>query len=221
MNLSGIRKFNERFKLVEGVLHKRCTNCKQFVPHEKFTKAKNTTDKKTPNCNECRNKKRDNAKVRQYYRNNWKEKKARYFQENKTRIYEQRKQKRKSCPLANMYIRVRKFVRKARLHAKQRDRNRSVDIIGCSKSELLAHLISTFEKNYKIKYEDKYFKDLHIDHIVPLSTGKCYDDFLKLNHYTNLQFLHKDHNLEKKNNINYCIPDFPISKYTKEEEITE
>jgi hypothetical protein len=77
----------------------------------------------------------------------------------------------------------------------------------------LNYLIITFEKNYKIKYKEIYFKDLHIDHVIPLSTGKTYDDFLKLNHYTNLQFLHKQHNMEKKNNINYIVPDFPIYLY--------
>jgi hypothetical protein len=213
MDFSKIKGFENRFKFVENVLYKKCTECKLFVEHSKFTKAKNTADKKTPNCNECRNKKRDNAKCRFYYRNNGKDKKALYFKKNRERIYKQREQKRNNCPIHNSYIRVRKFIRKSRLLSKQYSTNKTMNIIGCSKLELLNYLIITFEKNYKIKYKEIYFKDLHIDHVIPLSTGKTYDDFLKLNHYTNLQFLHKQHNMEKKNNINYIVPDFPIYLY--------
>lgn len=219
MDFSRIRKFNDRFKLIDNVLYKKCTECKLFISHNKFTKAKNTADKKTPNCNECRKKKLNNNKQREYYRAGGKEKKSKYFKDNKERIYNQRKEKRNTCSINNAYIRVRKFVRKSRLLGKQYPRNNTMNIIGCSKAELLSHLINTFEINYKIKYKDVYFKDLHIDHIIPLSTGNCYQDFLKLNHYTNLQFLHKIHNMEKKDKIQYTIPEFPLHLYESRGEL--
>jgi hypothetical protein len=213
VDFSRIKKFSDRFKLVGEVLYKKCTECKLFIEHAKFTKAKNTSDKKTPNCNECRRKKLNNSKQREYYRARGKEKKSKYFKDNRDRIYKQREEKRNTCPIHNTYIRMRKFVRKSRLLSKQYPRNNTMQVIGCSKTELLSHLISTFEVNYKIKYNDEYFKDLHIDHVIPLSTGNCYEDFLKLNHYTNLQFLHKIHNMEKKDKVEYNIPEFPIHLY--------
>ena len=105
------------------------------------------------------------------------------------------------------------MIRKERLMLTDRLNKKSKEILGCNKVELFNHLKQTFEYNYKIKYNDIYFNDLHIDHIIPISSGKNEQDFIKLNHYTNLQFLHKDHNMQKKDKLDYVIPKFPIEDY--------
>jgi hypothetical protein len=41
----------------------------------------------------------------------------------------------------------------------------------------------------------------HVDHIIPLSSGKTESELLKLNHYTNLKPLWAKDNLAKSNKI--------------------
>jgi hypothetical protein len=47
--------------------------------------------------------------------------------------------------------------------------------------------------------------NLHIDHIIPISTAKTEQDVIKLNHYTNLQWLIDKDNLKKSNRLNWDI----------------
>lgn len=199
-----------RFKLIDNTWNKRCSKCFEFKPLDLFTKAKNTACKLTPNCNSCRKlKKLTPEYVQEWYKNGGKEKKKAYYQANKKIIHNQRNEHRVSNPDKVLINRIRKFVRKCRLKLKDKFLT-SHKILGCNKKEFFDHLIRTFELNYNIVYEDKYFKDLHIDHIVPLSSAKDHEEAVLLNHYTNLQFLHKDHNLRKKNKLNYVIPPFPL-----------
>ena len=74
-------------------------------------------------------------------------------------------------------------------------------IIGCKYSELLEHLTKTFENRYKrqITKEDK----VHIDHIKPLCTAKTEEELLKLNHFSNLQWLLAKDNLKKGSKLNW------------------
>lgn len=71
--------------------------------------------------------------------------------------------------------------------------------IGCTRSELIAHIESQFEPGMTW---DNY-GHWHIDHIVPLASGKCdcFDttvaNLSRLNHYTNLQPLWAEDNIRK------------------------
>jgi 5-methylcytosine-specific restriction endonuclease McrA len=46
---------------------------------------------------------------------------------------------------------------------------------------------------------DNYFKDSHIDHVVPISLANTEKEVLLLNHYSNFQILTKKENLKKGN----------------------
>lgn len=210
-----ITKLKHRFKCIQEVWYKQCSKCKEFkILETEFTKDKNTSCGKTPNCNECRGLKKMTPEYRQkWYKNSGKIKKQEYYQKNKQSIHIQREQSRKKDPLKLINQRVRKFIRKNRLKTGFKKQSKSNEIIGCSKRELYDYLINTFEINYKIKYEEKYFKDLHIDHKIPLSTVKTEKESLLLNHYTNLQFLYKEHNMQKKSKLNYIIPPFPVELF--------
>lgn len=207
----------ERFKEIDGVIYKRCTNCGEFkILETEFTKAKNTTDKRTPNCKECRRKiPQDKEKKKIRYKEDGYLKKKEYSQRNKVRRNEYQRSRKNNKKFA-ILDRIRKLTRKARLKCKDKYPEKTFKILGCSKLDLLEYLKNKFFEVYKIEYKDIYFKDLHIDHIVPISLANTDEELIKLSHYSNLQFLHKDHNMAKKTNVDYIIPPFPIENYTME-----
>jgi hypothetical protein len=100
------------------------------------------------------------------------------------------KKKRENNPL----YRLRKAVRD-RLYAAlitKKTRN-TEEIIGCSVEMLKEYLESKFVEGMSWENHGEW----HIDHIIPLSSGKTDDEIYKLSHYTNLQPLWKDDNLKK------------------------
>jgi len=82
---------------------------------------------------------------------------------------------------------------------------RTLDIIGCSSEELRNHLEATFEANYGMPREWLGNIEVHIDHIIPISTAKTEEEVYKLNHYSNLQLLFKEDNLMKSNRLNWEV----------------
>jgi len=80
----------------------------------------------------------------------------------------------------------------------------STEIIGCSYQELNKYLERTFFKNYGVIF-DKSKHDVHIDHIIPLSSAENLEDIIRLNHYTNLQYLLKSDNLRKSDKLEYTL----------------
>lgn len=197
-----------RYLVCLGEIYKKCTKCQTFVELETgFSTSKLTADGKTPNCLGCRRKKYQcPIKRKEWYIKN-KNKKSDYYQKNKKHIHETRKKFINSSPINILQNRYRKGIRKQRINRVKN--GRSLEVLGCSYQEFYEYLIKTFEMNYKIKYDEKYWPDLHIDHIIPKNIAKTEEDVLKLNHYTNFQLLHKTHNMEKKTNMNYVVPEYP------------
>lgn len=81
--------------------------------------------------------------------------------------------------------------------------SRTFEILGASYEVVIKHLEDSFEANYGIPREYISSFDLHIDHIIPVSSAKDYNEFLKLNHYKNLQYLTAEDNLKKGGKIEY------------------
>lgn len=73
----------------------------------------------------------------------------------------------------------------------------TLKLIGCSREELKSHL----EKQFKpgMNWENYNYNGWHIDHIIPLSTAKTFEEIVekKLMHYTNLQPLWRLDNQKK------------------------
>ena len=78
---------------------------------------------------------------------------------------------------------------------------RTSELVGCSAEELYQHLTQTFEKKYNCKWDDRYMSDVHIDHIVPISSAKTLKEVKELFNYKNLQLLKGRDNLIKSNKI--------------------
>lgn len=86
---------------------------------------------------------------------------------------------------------------------------RTEKILCCSFEEFKLYLESKFEDwmnwdNKGLYNPEKFNFGWDIDHIIPLSTAKCEEDIIKLNHFTNLQPLCSKINREiKSNRIDY------------------
>jgi len=76
--------------------------------------------------------------------------------------------------------------------------NKTFDILGCSHEFLKEYIEKKFTDGM---CWDRMGKEIHIDHIIPLSFAKSEDEIYKLCHYTNLQPLWAEDNLKKSNKI--------------------
>ena len=90
------------------------------------------------------------------------------------------------------------FVRK-----KYKKYEKTEKIIGCSLDFLCNYLRETYYKNYGVEYDGT--QNVHIDHIVPLSTAKTEKDVYRLCHYTNLQLLNAKDNLRKSDKLDFVL----------------
>lgn len=72
--------------------------------------------------------------------------------------------------------------------------SKSVQILGCSIQFLKEHLEASAVKNYGFFDPNASY---HIDHIIPVSSASTIDEAIKLNHYTNLQYLTPFDNISK------------------------
>ena len=78
-------------------------------------------------------------------------------------------------------------------------------ILGCTIEYFINYLIKTYENNYKEKWDWKYLKNVHVDHVIPLASANTEEEVIKLCHYTNLQLLKAEDNLNKKDKLDWRI----------------
>jgi len=90
--------------------------------------------------------------------------------------------------------RIYHFLRKNNITKK----NKTFNIIGCSPEYLKVHLEKQFTEGMSWELVGQ---DIHIDHIIPLSSAKTEEEIYKLCHYTNLQPLWAKENLSKGSKI--------------------
>lgn len=72
-------------------------------------------------------------------------------------------------------------------------RSKTSKILGCSFEEFKAHIESQFQQG--MSWENRHL--WHIDHIMPVSMAKTYDEVYRLNHYRNLRPLWAHENISK------------------------
>lgn len=72
-------------------------------------------------------------------------------------------------------------------------RSKTAEILGCSFPEFSRHIESQFVRGMSWSNRDEW----HIDHIVPASSAKTYEEAIKLNHFTNLRPLWARDNMRK------------------------
>lgn len=103
----------------------------------------------------------------------------------------------KNDVLFNFTYRIRNLVKNAIRKNGYSKTSKTFKIVGLSKKALLEYLWQGFEKKYGLCRSAVSLKELHIDHIIPISSAKCQEDVISLNHYSNLQFLFAKDNLSK------------------------
>lgn len=193
---------------------KKCNVCNLEKEISFFDKRNDTKDGRRNTCKKCRS-----EKSREYYNENKdrillnidKERKRKYDSEYRKVYYLKNKDKIndylrkyynkiKENPLKRMEINVRSRIRASFSVSKWNKNNKTKEILGCSYEELFLHIQSKFTDGMTW---DKIGSEIHIDHIVPISSAKTEGDIIKLNHYTNLQPLWAKDNLIKSNKMNY------------------
>ena len=161
------------------------------------------------------NKEKIKRKSKKWYENNKERAKEVQTEYRKNNIERLRKRdneylrnKREVNPLFKLCSNIRSYIRSSIIKGGYSKKSRSFEILGCSYKEFKKQIESNWEDwmnwdNYgKYNGVENYGWDL--DHIVPLSSAKCEEDILKLNHHTNIQPLCSYVNrCIKRDNIDY------------------
>lgn len=95
----------------------------------------------------------------------------------------------------NIRGRIRQFL-KSRNMLKN---NKTFLIIGCTQDELKKYIELQFSEG--MSWENYGYYGWHIDHKIPLDSGKTEEEIYKLCHYTNLQPMWWNDNLRKSNKV--------------------
>lgn len=171
--------------------YKICTKCKKKKTLNEFYHNKNSKDKLEYRCKQC---KKD------------------YEQQNKEKIYLQRKKHRQVRQdwksnstkqyMHNYYLNndINKFKKHLRRNIRDSFNNQRYrkaykygydleQVVGCDIETFIKHLEQTFINKYGRQRLNN--DDIEIDHIIPLSKAKNKDEVIRLSHYTNLQLLTK------------------------------
>ena len=205
---------------------KVCTKCGEAFPLTEYFFARDKRYKSGfyPTCRKCKN-----ASKRLYYANHrfeLNQKNAEYRAIHQDRIKEKKKSANKAYREKNQ-IKLRDYDKEYKHRRRNEDyifklvcqtrtaiyksfaRNghvkadRCEKITGLPQDELIKYLIGTYKQNYGHEWNGT--ENVHIDHIVPISTAKTEEDVMRLCNYTNLQLLKAKDNLAKSNKLNFII----------------
>lgn len=210
---------------------KICGRCKEIKNINNFGLDKKTKTGYRSTCNECRkiesreyrekNPEKRKKTLLEYYNNN-KEKellRLKTYREsnpekrketckkyvinnkNKHNAYSKiwKKNQRKNNPKYKLISNLRERTKDFLLYKKTNKKNTIINVIGCSPDFLKEHIEKQFKNG--MSWDNYRFYGWHIDHIIPLSSGKDEEEIYKLCHYTNLQPLWSKENLTKSNKI--------------------
>lgn len=127
--------------------------------------------------------------------------KREFFENEKKEIEEEKKLNgldgisiKNETPLQKFKAQVRANLRASLKSHQIKKNNKTIEIIRCSFEELQKHLEKTWKKNYGMKYNNE---EVHIDHVIPLASGKTKQEIIELCHWTNLQYLLPSDNFSK------------------------
>lgn len=184
---------------------KICGSCMVEKPLTDYHKCKGRFLGVKSACKDCRKKKyelnaeykkqkaRDNyiknaEKIKRYQKNYKKNNRAKI----NSRERKYKRQKRRTDEVYLLRENISCLIRNGMKGNGFTKKSNAENILGIDYEGFLNYLNSN---KYGFKYGDK---GLDLDHIIPISTAKNYDEVIKLNHYTNFQLLPSDYNRNVK-----------------------
>jgi hypothetical protein len=203
--------------------NKICNCCKIEKDINEYYNNKKFIDNKSPTCKKCvkekalkyyyDNKEDIKEKLRlkgeseefKKYQKDYLEKNRkeinqvkRYYKiKNRDKILQERKlyyNRRKNDPIFILIRRLRNGIYRSLRSNKTKS---SLHILGCTPEEFKIHIENQFTEGMSW---DK-LSEIHIDHIIPISSAQTIEEVYKLNHHTNLQPLWAEDNLKKGSKI--------------------
>ena len=193
---------------------KICSKCKEDKNICEFNKSPSNKDGLVSFCKKCRrinylNNKEKVLKQTKLWKVNNKEKlssqydkhrekillqQKKYYYKNKEKIIERIVNYQKNKIKEDNMFKLKKTIQKTIRRYIKNKRFTTTEIIGCDYDSFKIYFESLFTEGM---CWDKLGSEIHIDHIIPLSSAKTEDELYKLNHYTNLQPLWAKDNLIK------------------------
>lgn len=135
-----------------------------------------------------------------YVRENSKEYNHLWYQKNKEYRKEYAREKQKIYRSTNPLFKLKQNLRR-RINRYIKNKSTSTELIlGINYDHFLIYIQNKFTEGMTL---EKLGREIHIDHIIPLSSAKTEEELYNLCHYTNLQPLWAKDNLTKSNKTDY------------------
>ena len=178
---------------------KQCVICSETKNIEQFFIRKESKSKKRRNeCISCLR-----LRSADYYKNNIdkvKTKHKQYKLANKEKLQKAhssyRKNKRHADPFHKTIHNLRALISGAFKKKGYKKKTKTALLLGADFETVQLHLWCTAYNNYGLGMFDTSIK-WNIDHIIPIASAKTEEQLIKLQHYTNLQYLTQEDNLRK------------------------
>ena len=184
-------------------MKKLCKYCKKEKDLIEFGKNKKYSDGLWIYCKICSREKAKISRSNPDVRKRGNQRTSEYYQKNKQRRNEYQKQKyherMKSDPLFVLKRRYRLRTSKIFRYKSFEKLGSSLKLLGCSSEEFKIYFESKFTEG--MSWDKVFSGDIHIDHIIPISSAKTIEELEALSHYTNLQPLWKSDNLKKSDTL--------------------
>jgi hypothetical protein len=145
--------------------------------------------------------KENKEKINQYREENKekiKQQTKQYYKENKEKIKQQTKQyfkqRRKTDPIFRLTLNTRSLIRTSLSNKGYSKNTNTHKILGLEYEDFYTWLSTEASNGLNFDADD-----VHVDHVIPVSFAKTEEQVLSLNHYSNLQLLTSEENLNKHN----------------------
>lgn len=196
-----LEKESKRIALI-GLGLKKCIKCnvEKEASNTFFSNSKKTYDGLHSVCKKC-----DLIRLNRKYKQNPEPAKAArklYVENNKTKVYEAYRAWINSSTKNKLSHRVRNLIRRSIKNRGYTKRSKTHEILGCDWELFKTHIERQFVKGMDW---EKMGEEIHIDHIIPVSSAKSEEEVIALNHFTNLRPMWAKENMSKGAQITHLI----------------